>query len=392
MHAVFVVAEVGAVDDPIVADALPGHGPVDAVRLDEEVLLRLLRVEAAFLVQDRDVVVVDVARGRREEEAGVDLLELVVLRHGLVVRCLRLGVVVPAAAVGHAREHVRLRQRDAIALALLVVQRRDCLGGRVVEDAVEAPHGQDVGVEQEDLLVLRLLEHAQFRHDVHPERVGDVEPIRYRNIVDDYHHRSVFSKPGSFALRDTLGGEDDEGYGGVGAGLRVVHQLVAHDARRVEIYVLVIIVPLLVLPIVRQEGHECVGGLRGFFFMFGRRRARSGNIRMRCCCWRRLGEHIGRLVRYRAGEIGEFGNGGEGGGGQKDVGNETEVDGHGEGERKERIRSRFSEMMKYVQNGVSLAIIIIQKMMLFTKYTKVESRGRKSVVLVKCREKGNLSS
>ena len=78
--------------------------------------------------------------------------------------------------------------------------------------------------------------------------------------------------------------------------------------------------------------------------MFGRWRTRSGSIRMRCCFWRRLGEHIGRLVGGGAGEIGEFGNGDkEGDAGQKDVGSETAVDGDGhcEGQGKEESGIEF---------------------------------------------------
>ena len=69
-----------------------------------------------------------------------------------------------------------------------------------------------------------------------------------------------------------MGGEDDEGDGGVGAGGWVVHELVAHDARGVEIYVFVIVVEFFVLPILREESYESKWRLMNdLFFLIGQR-------------------------------------------------------------------------------------------------------------------------
>ena len=114
--------------------------------------------------------------------------------------------MVPTASDCHARKHVRSWKRYLIPLPLPIIQWLYYLRRWILENAIESPHRQDVCVQEEDLLVLRLLEHAQFRHDVQPERVADGEPIRQGHVIDFYHYRAVFSKSGPLELRDTFRG------------------------------------------------------------------------------------------------------------------------------------------------------------------------------------------
>jgi len=179
---------IGAVCVPLLVQVLPGHRPVDAVRVVEEVLLGHAGIEEVGLGEQLHVVFVHLQVGLHHEEASVEVVGV----YGL--RAVAADAFHDAAEDVGGRDGVRGIVCEGEVGSVL-------LRGGVVEYAVEGVEEEGVGVEAENSVVVGQRPELEFGEDGGPGDAADAfrYPVNY-DVLDRYDLGPFFCQEGTLVL------------------------------------------------------------------------------------------------------------------------------------------------------------------------------------------------